>query len=207
MSVYTDYVKVTQVAAEQSGVITRAQIMRLGISDGALRTMLTCPDGMYARAQGVYCVPQWLVETDWEVTHSRFQLLAPELFNWEKTDPSVAWKYGVVSHFSAAEMHGCLTLPLETHFTVPTRKRLTDIFIHTAAIMPDEITVIDGLPVTTLERTTRDLGHLRMDGEQRARWMDFLVTDCQWSLDKVFDVIGPRAVSESRRYMYWGAAA
>lgn len=152
-----------------------------------------------AAYDGMYLVIG-LLDTWWEDTHLAFHLLRPELFSWEKTSPEQAAAHGAVSHFSAAELHGCTVLPMEMHLTVPVPQHIDGVHLHTAPLPPSDLTVIDGLPVTSLERTTRDLGTAVMDGEHRARWMDFLVEGKGWSVDRVLEAVGPRAAAASIAY-------
>ncbi|MCI7456335.1 hypothetical protein [Actinomyces urogenitalis] len=149
---------------------------------------------------GLYSVGHLMNDTCCEEIHLNFHLLRPELFSWEKTTPEQAATYGAVSHFSAAELHGCTTLPMEMHLTTPTLRHIDGLHLHTSALAPSDLTVIEGLAVTSLERTTRDLGAAVMDGEHRARWMDFLVEDKGWSVGRVLEAVGPHAAAASIAY-------
>ena len=67
---------------------------------------------------------------------------------------------GVVSHASAAAVHGLGTLrPLQHEMTLPVRKqtRRPEIRFHVARLSPTSVTQVDLLPVTTVERTAADL--------------------------------------------------
>ena len=73
----------------------------------------------------------------------------------------------VISHRSAALIHNLGDLDADiSEFTTSIRKqtRRPDIRIHQAAIGPDEWTIIDGLPVTTIPRTITDLARQHLDG-------------------------------------------
>ena len=66
----------------------------------------------------------------------------------------------VVSHASAAALHGIGDLIPDTHeFAVTARKqsRRDGVRFHRAELPEDDVTVVDGLPVTTVERTVADL--------------------------------------------------
>ncbi|GKQ40864.1 substrate-binding domain-containing protein [Streptomyces sp. A012304] len=73
---------------------------------------------------------------------------------------------GVVSHTSACAVHGLGDRQAgRVELTVPTRRSTRDenVVLHCARTEADDITVIDGLPVTTVPRTVVDLLHARAD--------------------------------------------
>ncbi len=79
-------------------------------------------------------------------------------------DLYIAWlsagEKAVLSHESALLLYGLTDLlPAEIHFTVPrtASRRLSGIRFHTARLNPEEVTIRQGLPVTTLPRTMTDL--------------------------------------------------
>ncbi len=75
--------------------------------------------------------------------------------------------FGVVSHRSAADLHGLGDLDADyMEFTVPTRRdtRNPDVRFHRAALTAVEWTLVDGLPVTTPARTVADLAAAHTDG-------------------------------------------
>jgi hypothetical protein len=74
---------------------------------------------------------------------------------------------GVISHASAAAMHGIGDiLEPQVEVTLPARYRARrdELRAHRGVLRPDEVTIVDGLPVTTPARTVADL--LR-DGHDR----------------------------------------
>lgn len=193
------YSRILEVARRQAGVLTRAQMLRAGITNAEIDSLAQDPGRLHAAYLDTFDVFD-LEDTFWEDTHRTFHLLQPSLFSWEKSEPQDASRFGAVSHFSAAELHGCTVLPIDLHLTAPTEHSIPGAHVHTTPLPAQDLTVIEGLPVTTLERTTRDLGALQMDGEHRARWMDFLVTDMGWSVEQVLSCIGPQAVEQSIAY-------
>lgn len=79
-------------------------------------------------------------------------------------DLFVAWLVtrgkGVISHESALALYGLSDLlPAEIHLTVPrtASRRASGVRLHTGLLSPHEVTNREGLPVTTLPRTLRDL--------------------------------------------------
>jgi hypothetical protein len=78
---------------------------------------------------------------------------------------------GVASHTSAAAMHelGDL-LDDRPEFTFPSRKQtVRDIRLHRGKLPASDVTLVDGLPVTTVERTIADLLRDRHDTEHVAQ--------------------------------------
>jgi very-short-patch-repair endonuclease len=65
----------------------------------------------------------------------------------------------VASHVTAAWIHGLLRArPGTIHLTAPTRQRLKrDFVVHFARLDPDDVTAVDGIPVTSPARTVLDL--------------------------------------------------
>lgn len=194
------YDTVHSVALRQNGVITHAQLIRLGITAQTIQALLDSDFDFEAEQHSVFYTSDLFAATAWEDTHLAFHKLVPHLFAWEKTSPQHAARYGAVSHFSAAELYGCTVLPIELHLTAPTEHSIPGVHVHVAPLSTQDLTIIEGLPVTTLERTTRDLGALQMDGEHRARWMDFLVDDMGWSVEDVLTCVGPQAAEQSISY-------
>ena len=81
--------------------------------------------------------------------------LAPDLPAWERGSAE-----GVVSHRSAAALHGLGELPADVHhFTLPTRRqtRRPDVRLHRSQLRADEWVRRDGQPVTRPSRTAADL--------------------------------------------------
>lgn len=56
---------------------------------------------------------------------------------------------GVLSHHAAAEQHGAPDPPEQLHMTVPRRRRLSQLTAHTARLAPEDVVVIEGMPVTS----------------------------------------------------------
>jgi very-short-patch-repair endonuclease len=71
----------------------------------------------------------------------------------------LARRGAVASHVTAAWIHGLLrSRPGTIHLTAPTRQRLKrDFVVHFARLDPDDVTTVDGIPVTSPARTVLDL--------------------------------------------------
>ncbi|MEV8064839.1 substrate-binding domain-containing protein [Streptomyces sp. NPDC085995] len=67
---------------------------------------------------------------------------------------------GVVSYASACALHGLGDLPGDrVELTVPTRRTTRDenVVLHCGEVKAEEVVLVEGLPVTTVERTVADL--------------------------------------------------
>ena len=146
----------TELAAGQWGLLTTAQAQQLGISRMQLARLVDA--GILDRvAHGVYAMPAVLgdellgLRAAWVALQPR-RPVAERL-----ADPIGA---GVVSHASAAQLHGLGDLLADEHeLTLPTRYQSTrpGVRVHRATLVPDDVTVVGGLPVTTAARTVADL--------------------------------------------------
>ncbi len=100
----------------------------------------------------------------------KFQRLRHGVYRWADfpemphADLFVAWlsagPKAVISHDSALALYGLSDLlPAQIHLTVPrtASRRQSGVRFHTARLRPEEVTEREGLPVTTLLRTLRDL--------------------------------------------------
>ncbi len=105
----------------------------------------------------------------------------------------------VVSHRSAAALHGLGDLDADrAEFTVATRRqsRDRDVRFHLATLAAGEWTVLDGLPVTTVERTLVDLARGHLDGGHLAGVVRDAVTTLHLEPGVVARALAPFA----RRY-------
>ncbi|GIG29264.1 type IV toxin-antitoxin system AbiEi family antitoxin domain-containing protein [Cellulomonas marina] len=152
----SDLATLTELAAGQWGLVTAAQAQEVGVSRMQLARLVDA--GILDRvAHGVYATPAVLgdellgLRTAWVALQPR-RAVADRL-----ADPIDA---GVVSHASAAQLHGLGDLLADEHeLTLPTRYQSTrpGVRVHRAALAPDDVTVVAGLPVTTAARTVADL--------------------------------------------------
>ncbi len=148
--------EVVSLAAGQWGLVTAAQASAAGISRMQLTRMVDA--GLLDRVMhGVYATPG--VQGD-----QRLTLRAA----WLTLDPGTAAEKrmanlptaGVVSHTSAAQLLGLGDLVADEHeFTVPHRHQSTraGVRVRKGVLEPGEVTIADGLPVTTAARTIADL--------------------------------------------------
>jgi len=142
---------VTSAQATGAGVdrTTLARLVEAGLLDHIRR-------GVYA----VLAAP----EDPLREARAAWLQLNPAVPGWER--PLIDPDGGVVSHTTAARVHDLGDLVAgRFHFVVP-RRRTTkhrDIALHLVRLDERDVTKIDGLPVTTVERTIADLLHDRVD--------------------------------------------
>ncbi|MEU0853519.1 type IV toxin-antitoxin system AbiEi family antitoxin domain-containing protein [Streptomyces flaveolus] len=154
---------VAGMAADQWGLVTAAQAKGLGVS-GVQLMRLTEAGLLESVGHGVYALlavglPQHL---EIKVAWLRLQPKTPA---WDR--PLGGQDSGVVSHASACQLHGLGDIPApDVEISVPRRRTTTEPFVRlrTACLDTADITVVDGLPVTTAARTIVDLLHTKADG-------------------------------------------
>ena len=144
----------SRLAAGQWGLLTTAQAQRHGISRDQLNHLVAV--GVLERVEhGVYAAiaapdghrdkrVAWLV-------------LAPGLMAEERlADPTAT---GVLSHTSAAALHQLGDLRDDIPEVTVSRRKQTrrPMRIHRLPLAADDVTLVEGLPVTTPERTVADL--------------------------------------------------
>ncbi|MEV1243737.1 hypothetical protein ACIBO2_11205 [Nonomuraea sp. NPDC050022] len=171
------FATLSAVAARQSGLITEAQAGRLGIDKPAL---------LHFAESGLLVELDWAVyQLAWSAMGPRYAYplaawlaIMPESFRWERSQS--LHEDAVLSHESACGLHGLGSepSPLVT-FTVPEEfegPRATK--MHVAALKPDEVGVVEGIPVTTPARTIVDLAAGWAEhGELRRVLMDAVQKD------------------------------
>ena len=141
------------VAAEQGGLVTSAQAATVGVTPLTL-SRLTAKGLLDRVSHGVYA---FSVSPDLNRTiRGEWLALAPDVFVADRLrDPSL----GVVSHTSAAVVHDLGDFLEPKHeFTMPSRRQSRrPIRIHRGDLTSDDVTIADGMLVTTPQRTVADL--------------------------------------------------
>ncbi len=147
----------------QWGMVTAAQAAGRGVNTTML-TRLVQAGLLEPLTRGVYRLPGHgpdLLDT----VKAAWLRLDPQLPAWERKP--LGANGGVVSHRSAAAAHRIGDLVAErVEITVPRRRTTRDAHMHLrrGRLAPDEVTRLDGLPVTTVERTVVDLLADHVDG-------------------------------------------
>ncbi len=152
-------------AADQFGLITSAQARERGV-DGVTLLRLGNAGLLEPVGRGVYQVVGATPPTHLEIRVAWLRL-DPARPVWERDGRGA--KDGVVSHRSACLVHGLGDIPApKVELTVPgrltTREPWVVLHRHDGPLKADEITVVDGLPVTSAERTVLDLLRDGADG-------------------------------------------
>ena len=134
-----DDTRLAERAARQHGVVARAQLLEDGYTRHAIDTRLGT-GRLHRIYRGVYAVGHTKLT-------ARGQWMAAVL---------ACGRGAVLSHIDAAALHGLLRLPSGAiHVTAPTRHHIDGIRCHLAE--HSDVTEIDGIPVTTLERALFDI--------------------------------------------------
>ncbi|MFE9920743.1 type IV toxin-antitoxin system AbiEi family antitoxin domain-containing protein [Streptomyces sp. NPDC005774] len=156
-------VTLSGVAADQWGLVTAAQAKALGLSAVQL-LRLTEAGLLESVGRGVYALPAAGLPQFLEIKVAWLRL-QPRVPAWER--PLGDRDSGVVSHASACRLHGLGDIPAPgAEISVPRRRTTTEPFVRlrTTRLESADITVADGLPVTTVMRTIVDLLHAKADG-------------------------------------------
>jgi predicted transcriptional regulator of viral defense system len=150
---YSTFRRLSMIAEEQWGLVTRRQAELAGVSRATLQRLAS--GGVLERvAHGVYQLAG-APTPDHRALRAAWLQLAPETPAWER-----APEQGVISHRSAAALHGLGHLPADRHdFTLPARRqsRRPDVRLHQRPLRQREWTSRHGLPVTRPARIAADL--------------------------------------------------
>ncbi|MEW2102809.1 type IV toxin-antitoxin system AbiEi family antitoxin domain-containing protein [Streptomyces sp. SID4956] len=151
------------VAADQWGLVTTAQAKNLGLGGVQLKRLVEA--GLLENVgRGVYALSAAGMPRHLEIKVAWLRLQAG-IPAWERRPGDR--DSGVVSHASACQLHGLGDIPApDVEISVPRRRTTTDPFVRlrTARLDATDITVVDGLPVTTVLRTIVDLLRVKADG-------------------------------------------
>lgn len=165
MARYSTLGRLSRLAEDQWGLVTRQQAELAGVSRATLQRLSS--EGVLERlATGVYHLRGAPLPDHPELRAAWLQL-APAVPAWERTA-----EQGVVSHRSAAALYGLGDLPADRHeFTLPSRRqsRRPDVRLHHRRLESGEWLTLHGLPVTRPSRIAADLLDDREDTEAVAR--------------------------------------
>jgi predicted transcriptional regulator of viral defense system len=146
--------KLAGLAEDQWGLLTRRQARAAGVSPATLQRLSGEEGPLERMTHGVYHLAGAPLP-DHAALRAAWLALAPDTPAWERRP-----EQGVVSHRSAAAIHGLGELPADRHEFVLTGRRQTkrpDVRIHRGELRRDEWELLRGLPVTTPARTAADL--------------------------------------------------
>jgi predicted transcriptional regulator of viral defense system len=178
--------------AGQWGLVTTRQALPLGVDDVTLHRLKAA--GLLETVRhGVHAVTS-SAASGARSEQAAWLSLRPEIAAWER--PIIDRDGGVISHQSATRLHGLGDLP-NTHIemTVPRRRTMRDpgVRLHRAGLTEPEVTVLDGLPVTTPARTICDLLKQHSDASHVATIVRQAVEGGQVQLDELPERIAPYA--------------
>ena len=158
--------RLSAIAADQWGLVTRRQAQRAGVPRATF-DRLTSDEGLIERvAYGVYRLTV-APSSDHVALRAAWLQLVPDVPAWERTPDQ-----GVVSHRSAAALYGIGELPADRHdFTIPTRKqsRRADVRLHHRQLRTGEWIQLRGLLATRPARIASDLLRENEDPEAVAQ--------------------------------------
>lgn len=131
---------IAELAGRQHGVVARRQLISLGLGEDAIDARL-CLGRLHRLHRGVYAVGHQVV---------------PREGRWMAAVLACG-DGAVLSHRSAAALWGIATFSGKIEVTTPRDTRSRDaIRRHCAFLPPDEVAVVDGIPVTSVNRTLFD---------------------------------------------------
>lgn len=147
----TRFDELIALAEEHDGLLTAKQARDAGIADSVL-ARLTQRGRLERAARGVYRIPHF--------PSNRFSQYR-EAVLWAKADDGP--QNVALSHASALAVYGISDAnPAFVHITIPRNARLRRVRpkwveIHHGELQADDVTIQEGLPVTTVGRTVQDM--------------------------------------------------
>ena len=186
------YYELSMAAARQYGFVTRAQAVRLG-ADRVTLDHLEEAKLLLEFDDDVFQLPSSSMALKHAYPYTAWLALMPDRFRWER--PQTLVDDAVLSHESAARLHGIGTMALSrTVFTAP-RKYVTPhgVNIHVGHLLPEDVMVVEGVPVTTPYRTILDLVRGHVDGDDLGRVLADAVRQDMVDLQTIYQAMVPLA--------------
>lgn len=185
--------KLSAFTSAQWGMVTSRQAKGAGV-DGVTVHRLEKAGHLDRVRHGVYAATIAAV-TEGRNEQAAWLMLDAAEPAWKRTplDPDG----GVISHESAARLHRLGEL-VDDRIVLTTPRRRTsrdpDVRFRIAELLEDDVTTIDGLPVTTALRTILDLMDQRTDGSHIATIIQEAVEANLVRIDVLAEHIGPYAL-------------
>ncbi|WP_409493772.1 type IV toxin-antitoxin system AbiEi family antitoxin domain-containing protein [Amycolatopsis sp. cmx-11-12] len=179
--------------SSQWGMVTSRQAKQVGV-DGVTLHRLEKTGHLDRIRHGIYAATIAVMTEAREEQAAWLMLNAAEPA-WKR--PPLDPDGGVVSHESAARLHGLGELVNDRIVLTTPRRRTSrdpDVRLKTAMLTGDDVTSIDGIPVTTALRTICDLLEQRIDGSHVATIIFEAVEANLVRLDVLAEHIGPYAL-------------
>lgn len=156
--------ELAEITESQWGMVTSAQALSRGLNHVDLARLADNGD-LIRLAHGVY-KDSGAPSGEHEELRAAWLSIEPKRLAWERTRDRPS--FATVSGETATVLHGIGDLrAMRSEFTTPRRKQTQreEVRYKTRTLTQDDVTIREGLPVTTLERTIADLVEARIQLE------------------------------------------
>lgn len=181
-----------EVSESQWGMVTSAQAHARGVSHMNL-TRLTESGDLVRLAHGVYR-DAGAPGSEYEELRSAWLAAEPTRLAWDRLQEKPGSV--IVSGESAATVHGIGNLrAMRNEFTTRSRKQTQrpDVHYRTRMLSSDDVTVREGLPVTTPERTIADLVEQRTQFDHVGEVLLDAARKSRLDMDRLVELLAPLA--------------
>ena len=181
-----------EVSESQWGMVTSAQANARGVSHMNL-TRLTESGDLVRLAHGVY-KDAGAPGGEYDELRSAWLASEPTRLAWDRLQENPGKV--IVSGESAATVHGIGNLrAMRSEFTTPSRKQTQrpDVHYRTRILTGDDVTIREGLPVTTPERTIADLVEQRTQLDHVGDVVRDAARKSRLDADRLSELLGPLA--------------
>lgn len=181
-----------EVSESQWGMVTSAQAHARGVSHMNL-TRLTKSGDLIRLSHGVY-KDAGAPGGEYDELRSAWLASDPTRLAWDRLNEKPGKV--IVSGESAAALHGIGNLrAMRSEFTAPSRKQTqrADVHYRTRTLTSDDVTVREGLPVTTPERTIADLVEQRAQLDHVGDALRDAARNSRLDIDRLAELLGPLA--------------
>lgn len=187
-----------EVTESQWGMVTSAQAIARGVSHLNL-SRLTESGDLVRLAHGVY-KDGGAPSDEHKALRAAWLAVEPERPAWERVKDRPG--FATVSGESAAGLHGIGNLrAMRSEFTTPVRKQTQrrDVRYRMRTLPSDDVTIRNGLPVTTPERTIADLIEDRAQFDHVADALRDAVRKSRLDMDRLSELLAPLAERNGHR--------
>lgn len=190
--------ELAEVTESQWGMVTSAQAIARGVTHLSL-SRLTESGDLVRLAHGVYR-DAGAPSDEHQSLRADWLAIEPERLAWERVNDRPG--FATVSGESAARLHGIGNLrAMRSEFITPVRKQTQrqDVRYRTRALTSQDVTIREGLPVTTLERTIADLVEQRVQLDHVADALRDAARTSHLDTDRLADLLAPLAERNGHR--------
>jgi hypothetical protein len=125
-----------------------------------------------------------------------------DLETWSRAAHELVAPCGALAGYSAAELHGASCAPegAPAEVILDEYRRRADpmLVVHLDAVAPDEITFIEGMRVTTPERTAADLARWAPSMAEAVVAVDALSFACRFTPEVIVELVAPGSRGAAR---------